>query len=404
MWKKLTNKEIDKRLEGRPILRIDDYDNMPPKTKKIRFQCLKNKEHIFCSLIDGVINRKWGCPLCLGVRKWTNELIDEEILKKGYQIKRISDVGKNGHEKIKFQCLKNKEHIFDNTPINALSGQCAGICRICSEREKFSNIMIREKLEQNNNTIELLDNIDYNKIKTFRCKKCDYSWSVKNFKMIIYGKTGCPKCAKHIKLTNEEIDVRLLNRNSPTKRLGDYISGHNEMLWKCEICQHEWHQKPGKILYYEQDCPICFRQQSSYIELYVGQCLYKNFEIFKPHFRIKNIEIFDDNHILIRQSVEIDFRIIYNNIIYFIEYNGRQHYEPVPYRFLTKEQAIRNLKEQQIRDSWVKNYCKTNNIKLIVIDGRTFNNKPSVRTIIDYISYQIKSPKYYYSGDYFLYC
>ena len=61
-----------------------------------------------------------------------------------------------------------------------------------------------------------------------------------------------------------------------------------------------------------------------------------------------------------QRNVYIDFYLPKENV--FIEYNGRQHYEPVEY-FGGEEQFER----QQKRDAWVRHYCIDNGIKLIEI-------------------------------------
>lgn len=60
------------------------------------------------------------------------------------------------------------------------------------------------------------------------------------------------------------------------------------------------------------------------------------------------------------KNVRIDFYI--PKLKTFIEYNGRQHYEPVP-----DFGGIRAFEKQQERDLWVKNACNTNNHKLLEI-------------------------------------
>ena len=66
----------------------------------------------------------------------------------------------------------------------------------------------------------------------------------------------------------------------------------------------------------------------------------------------------------------IDFQFIINDLIYFVEYNGLQHYEPVRFGGRSKEKAIEALKKQQIRDARLRTYCSENNIILIEIDSR----------------------------------
>jgi very-short-patch-repair endonuclease len=59
--------------------------------------------------------------------------------------------------------------------------------------------------------------------------------------------------------------------------------------------------------------------------------------------------------------VFIDFYLPKHNI--FIEYNGKQHYEYVPYFHKT----IEDFELQKFRDEVVRNYCVDKGIKLIEI-------------------------------------
>lgn len=64
-----------------------------------------------------------------------------------------------------------------------------------------------------------------------------------------------------------------------------------------------------------------------------------------------------------------DFKVILNNGKYFlIEYQGQQHYEPTT--FFSHD----NLEDIQNRDKIKYDYCKNNNIDLLVIKYTDFNN------------------------------
>lgn len=74
--------------------------------------------------------------------------------------------------------------------------------------------------------------------------------------------------------------------------------------------------------------------------------------------------------------VIIDFRIIFNNKEYWVEYNGEQHYvfrdtgimsKTPEYASLTREEKIEVFKKHLDRDNNVKEYCKTHNITFIEI-------------------------------------
>lgn len=59
-----------------------------------------------------------------------------------------------------------------------------------------------------------------------------------------------------------------------------------------------------------------------------------------------------------------------NDQIYYVEYNGVQHYRPVKFGSQTNEEINEAFRRQQIRDKWLRKYCKDNNIILIELDGR----------------------------------
>lgn len=74
----------------------------------------------------------------------------------------------------------------------------------------------------------------------------------------------------------------------------------------------------------------------------------------------------------------IDFSFYLNDQLYFIEYNGRQHYAPVEYfggKIALNKQMQRN---QEVRD-----YCKELNINLIEL---RYDNKNIKNTIVQALS------------------
>lgn len=66
----------------------------------------------------------------------------------------------------------------------------------------------------------------------------------------------------------------------------------------------------------------------------------------------------------------VDYAFMFNDQMFFIEYNGAQHFKPVKFGAVSDKQAAINFNRQQIRDIWLRKYCKLNNIILIEIDGR----------------------------------
>jgi hypothetical protein len=76
-----------------------------------------------------------------------------------------------------------------------------------------------------------------------------------------------------------------------------------------------------------------------------------------------------------------DFMIDYKNTKLFIEYNGRQHYEPVNFGGISMERATENFRKQQIHDQIKTDYCKENDYPLLWISHKD-NVEDSVRKFI----------------------
>ena len=71
-----------------------------------------------------------------------------------------------------------------------------------------------------------------------------------------------------------------------------------------------------------------------------------------------------------RNFIKPDFYFVIDNRKIIVEYNGQQHYEVDTHFF--KEKAQSRYNDQIIRDKYLRNYCKDNNIILIEIDGREY--------------------------------
>jgi len=65
-----------------------------------------------------------------------------------------------------------------------------------------------------------------------------------------------------------------------------------------------------------------------------------------------------------------DFMIDYKNTKIFIEYNGRQHYEPVQFGGISMERATEKFRKQQIHDQIKKDYCTENDYPLLWISHK----------------------------------
>lgn len=133
--------------------------------------------------------------------------------------------------------------------------------------------------------------------------------------------------------------------------LEEYKGTNNLVLIESKKCHHQFKVRPADILSNPFYCPIC---NSSIGEKRILYWLEENkIEYYRQYSIINNYKI--------------DFYLPQQNL--FIEYNGIQHYEPIKH-FGGENKFI----QQQIRDQKVRAYCQSNNINLLEINYKQFDN------------------------------
>lgn len=252
----------------------------------------------------------------------------------------------------------------------------------------------------------------HEKIK-HKCRIDNYEWDATPHN-ILKGR-GCPKCAGHIKRTQEDYirDVSLVNPN--IKVIGEYVNNMTPVLHKCIVHNIEWNAAPVSILN-GHGCRLCGNEilanarkkdKKQYVEdlkrtnpdiIIIGEyinahtltkhkCLIDGYEwdvkpnnilsgkgcpVCSESFGERKVRQWLDNHKIVYEvqktfddccnikMLPFDFYLPDYHIA--IEYQGEQHYRPIDYFGGEK-----NFKMQQNRDNIKKNYCKNNNIKLLEI-------------------------------------
>ena len=92
---------------------------------------------------------------------------------------------------------------------------------------------------------------------------------------------------------------------------------------------------------------------------------------------INFVNNYNDKRLDNRKS--FDFKIDYNNQIYYIEYDGIQHFE---YNEFLHKGDINNFYRQQENDKEKDKFCKKYNIPLLRIK---YDNKDIEKTIINFL-------------------
>lgn len=358
--RKLNNEEVDFRLIGRNIKRLDDING---SLKKIHWQCeIQNCNHIWLATSSDILNHKTGCPKCVGLVKLTNEEVDLILISRN--IKRLDNITNgNNKTKRKWECLiENCKYIWVSTLCNIVNNKSG--CIQCAKQVELTNEIVDQRLKDNIRSIKRIGDIIDTRTKIdWECLICLYIWFAAPQDVLGNKKTGCPKCANRIKLTNKDVDLKLLIENINIKRMGDYITAKIKIPWQCLICQYIWLAAPRSIFNEKTGCPNCSRHKNEKLIGAIFEELNINFE------RQKYIKDFNK---LETKKYKPDFYLKDFNT--FIEYNGIQHYKPISFGKNQKNTEAEFIK-RQYRDKYVENFCISNNINIIWIDGRKYKGE-----------------------------
>jgi hypothetical protein len=214
--------------------------------------------------------------------------------------------------------------------------------------------------------------------------KCDYCG--KNFtkRYCVYikgkntGKDACKKCS------GKKISENLLKDNSLLDKFPElakefsnennespneiYCYSRNRYLWVCNK-GHKYEATPDDRIKHNINCPRCPKNRDSFGERKINEFLKSNNIFFEKQYYFKNLLSENGN------PLKYDFAIFKDNKLYcLIEFDGRQHFEPV------FGEDVFNITVN--RDNLKNAYCKNNNIKLIRIE---YWNLKNIRNILQNI-------------------
>lgn len=203
---------------------------------------------------------------------------------------------------------------------------------------------------QEHKEFELIDdlNLIHNSQAHIRCK-CTLCGKIQEGKNIYdyYANKKCYCQSKSVKKTASQLEQDFGNI---CIFLEDYKNTDTPILVRSLFCNHEFKVAPKDILKKPYLCPIC---SSSHGEKRILFWLENNNFSYCRQYKIDRFRV--------------DFYLPNENII--IEFNGIQHYQPVKH-FGDQEKFV----QQQNRDNFIRNFCQSNQIKLIEISYMQYNN------------------------------
>lgn len=435
--KKLTKEIVLERVREKQFEVVDDFDYINGE-QKISIRCLicnqtyvKRIKHIYCK----------GCKNCsIQKTKHSQESIEELLKEKDIQI--IGEfIYKNLHQTIEIKCLKCNK-ISKTKITNVLERRC------CSCNNKHNNIIhtkndIINKFKENNltilsdfeyknvqQTLEVCCNICNNKYKTQitnvlqgrKCKTCsinnqkldknnviekinnngfdiDQDFTYINGKQkvnvickqcginnyiridsIISKNYGCKNCNiiksrhsfEYIKDKFKQNNLEIIENNFT------YTSKRQKPKTKCLKCETIYYPEISSVIGKKSSCPQCSKCKNEKLSRqYIEEIIQKS-----PNCQFKINEKIIINNEVIRNYILVDYEFEFNNKKYFVEINGEQHYQFTE-RFHRNNDSFEN---QKLRDKWLRKYCKSNNIILIEVDLRKYQEEDIKKYLFDILS------------------
>lgn len=174
---------------------------------------------------------------------------------------------------------------------------------------------------------------------------------------------GCPICKKeklrnHFIKSTEQFIKDLEKINPSLELIGEYNGSHNEVKYRCKICNRIFNGIADKLLQRELGCRFCNSSIGEQIITVILENMNISFEREKKFAECKN-----------EKELRFDFYLPTYNLC--IEFQGEQHFKPVDFSYTptkeSKEKAKEKFKENQLRDAIKKEFCNKNGIKLLEI-------------------------------------
>ncbi|MED1404899.1 zinc-ribbon domain-containing protein [Bacillus mycoides] len=346
--------------------------------KKAKHKCTvcKHEWDVLCvNILKGI-----GCPKCACTnsgkkRRKTHEQYEKEICE--IHGGKISVVGKYevDRKKTKHKC-NECFHEWDVQPNSILNGSGCPKCADDNaniEKRKTHKQYVTELKEKHSGKIDIIDKYisSQQKIK-HKCNICNNEWDVIP-NNLLKGQ-GCPVCEnaiRHIKSrkTNDEYVKEVFEKHGDTIIvISNYGQNKHKVKHKCNTCNNEWEALPTNILK-GSGCPKCNESRGEKLITIILESLNVSFDS-----QVSFAKLGFNKH----PRLTCDF-IVYgdNKPIFVIEYNGRQHYEPLEFfgglEGYEKTKKRDNIKRKMLREKGIQ-----------VIDIPYTETKEQARSTIEY--------------------
>lgn len=371
--KKISNDEFLRKIKDHKlcIVPLEEYRG---SSIPIKFQC--NNCNLIFEKIPRTLLQKGagcGCPQCTSKNKhdklaYSNEQYKALLFEKTTSIELIGDYDK-GTKKALFHCLKCN-HVWQKSPTQLLFKP---YCPKCHKEERLKRLtktheQFCEELQEIFPRIIPLEEYKNNATKIkFKCEDCGCEWYKSPRSFNLKGKPkGCLICRGRLLKTQEQFIEQIKERNPYVTIIGKYINDITKIEYKCNICNLTHFATPSSLIQ-GSGCPIC---KASKGEKKIREIL----DSFRIEYCVQ--KEFPDLLGLGLGHLSYDFYLQKYNLL--IEYQGKQHYEPVRFFGSSDINEFEVFEKQKIHDDRKKQYAIERNIDLLIIPYWDFDNIESI--------------------------
>lgn len=324
------------------------------------FKSMKEKIEMYCALHnekfekepDKILNRNQHCKKCGRLRiSESKKMSNEEFIEKFYFHRNnedysiLSEYRGDKSSVLIHHSICNES--YNTTPRSIWNSKG---CPICNDKRKDENTFIMELNRILGSDYELVSNYIncFSHVNIYH-KSCGNVWNVMP-NSVIQGHS-CNHCRKEKqRKTQHQFEKDVYAKYSGEYEvLGEYKTSQIKVMIKHVKCGYKWEITPSHLLS-GCGCPICNKFISKG-EVLIQKLLSSN---SIPHTKEYIINVSEHD-----KRLRIDYFI---NKYLAIEYDGRQHFEPIAY-FAGEEKYDIAV----INDNIKNQYCIDNNIPLIRI-------------------------------------
>lgn len=330
---------------------ISDYVNARTKIT-IDFKC-GHQPH---SMTANAYKNGNRCPKCPSITELKAKEEFEKLVNKNGHI--LLSEYKKWSEKVLIKMCEHTPHWI--TPNNYVQGRR---CPLCFTFKKDAEERFKKLVEKNGHS--LMSDYKSSKQKVL-IKMCEHEpcWITPNN---YTNGARCPKCSNNSSEQSSEKLIEETIKNGHTL-LTEYTKNKDKVLIDFN-CGHKPHWITPNDYRNGRGCPVCRRALSKGEERVASVLDSMNIEYVRE-YSIEDLKY--------ESLLRFDFYLPKLNMC--IEYDGKQHFEPVDYAGKGMENAKEELKTTQIKDGLKNNYCKKKGWKMVRIPYWEYNN---IKTILE---------------------